>query len=170
MQAPFPAEVSQFLQPDKWTPPDQRIASISREETSEITDPLQKARTLFEYVVAATGHDGLRLTAKHNDAAKGCDSHGGDCTSFNSLFINLARAAGVPARLEIGFAFPEGQKAGSIPGYHCWAEFYVNGIGWIPLDASRARQEPAKRDESFGTIDARRVMVSSAFGEVPLCA
>ena len=61
----------------------------------------------------------------------------------------MVRASGIPARLKIGFSLPSGQKEGTINGYHGWAEFYVNGMGWIPVDASRAQQEPDKRDDFF---------------------
>src|SRR5438067_4218492 len=53
-----------------------------------------------------------------------------------ALPICMMRAAGIPARFEIGFPLPEDQHDGTVPGYHCWAEFYVEPYGWIPVDAS----------------------------------
>jgi transglutaminase-like putative cysteine protease len=53
---------------------------------------------------------------------------------------------------------PKEKTEGEIPGYHCWAEFYVNGIGWIPVDASEASKNPTKRDYFFGAVDPDRVM------------
>ena len=46
---------------------------------------------------------------------------------------------------------------GTIPGYHCWAEFYVNGVGWVPVDISEAWKDPKKHDYFFGSLDANRV-------------
>jgi hypothetical protein len=65
-----------------------------------------------------------------------CEVGRGNCTDFHSLFIGLARAAGIPARFVMGFPLPVGQSEGGITGYHCWAEFYDEGLGWVPLDAS----------------------------------
>lgn len=48
--------------------------------------------------------------------------------------MSLARAAGVPAR-EI-FGIRQGKKDGQdISGWqHCWAEFYLPGYDWVPVD------------------------------------
>lgn len=73
----------------------------------------------------------------------------------------MARAERIPARFDIGFPLPENARQGEIPGYHCWAEFYLAGLGWVPLDISEAWQNPAKHDYFFGTIDANRVQFSS---------
>jgi transglutaminase-like putative cysteine protease len=50
--------------------------------------------------------------------------------------------------------------SGEIGGYHCWAEFYLNGLGWVPVDASEAWKDPAKREYFFGAHDANRVQFS----------
>jgi transglutaminase-like putative cysteine protease len=71
----------------------------------------------------------------------------------------MARAEGIPVRFEIGFPLPPASEGG-IPGYHCWAEFYVNGPGWVPVDISEAWKDPHKHDYFFGTLDANRVQFS----------
>jgi hypothetical protein len=60
--------------------------------------------------------------------------------------------------LQIGFSLPEDQKEGTIAECHSWAEFYVNGKGWTPIDASETTQEP------FGVISTNRVMLASGQG------
>jgi transglutaminase-like putative cysteine protease len=139
----LPDEVSAFLQPDEFAPADGVVANLSREKTRGLSDPLQKARSIYEYLVS------------------NCDLSHGDCSDFPSLFVGMARAAGIPARIEAGFTLPEEQKQGVIASYQSWAEFYVQGIGWIPVDVSRSVQEPLKHDYFFGAIDAHRVMVST---------
>jgi transglutaminase-like putative cysteine protease len=46
-----------------------------------------------------------------------------------------------------------------VTGYHCWAEFYVHGRGWIPVDPSEASKttEAARRAYLFGNLDPDRV-------------
>ena len=44
-----------------------------------------------------------------------------------------------------------------MPGYHCWAELYVEGVGWLPVDSSEASKHPEKREAFFGGLDANRV-------------
>ena len=58
----------------------------------------------------------------------------------------------------IGFPLPDNQFEGQISGYHCWAEFYIEGIGWIPVDASEAWKHPEKHDYFFGAHDDNRLM------------
>jgi transglutaminase-like putative cysteine protease len=157
---PFPKDVAAFLQPDKLAPFDGVIASVAREQTRGLASPLEKARHIYEYVLSTMRYDHEGASAGCGDALWAFQSHRGNCTDFHSLFIGMARAAGIPARFEIGFVVPEGQKEGTVTGYHSWAEFFVNGIGWIPVDASQASQDPSQQDHFCGTIDARRVMVS----------
>jgi transglutaminase-like putative cysteine protease len=157
---PLPKDVVPFLQADGLVPVDGVIASLSREETQGVSDPLQKARRIYDYVISVVNHDPVGAGSGRGDALWTAQSHQGDCLDFHSLFIGMARAAGIPARLAVGFSLPEGQKQGTIPGYHSWAEFYVSGIGWIPVDLWQASQDPIHRDYFFGALDAHRVMVS----------
>jgi hypothetical protein len=164
---PFPKDVIPYLQADKRTPLDGVIASLANEQTQGLTDPLQKARKIYDYVTSTMRYEPDAIGGGRGDAVWAADSHDGNCVDFHSLFVGMARAAGVPARFEIGFSVPEEQKEGTILSYHSWAEFYVNGIGWIPVDAFNGWQEPDKRDYFFGSIDAQRVMFSIG-RDVPL--
>jgi hypothetical protein len=156
MPGQLPKRVERFLRPDGMAHIEGRIGSLSHDQTEGLSDPLQKARKIYEYVVSTMsfGHDGSGSGL--GDAVSACTEHLGDCADFDSLFIAMARASGIPARSEIGFSFPGQQKLGSILGYHSWAEFYVNGLGWIPLDAAEEQQDVS----CFGAIDANRVMFS----------
>jgi transglutaminase-like putative cysteine protease len=72
----------------------------------------------------------------------------------------MPRAVGIPARFAIGFPLPADRGEGKIAGYHCWAEFYAKGIGWVPVDASEAGKDPSKREYFFGAHDENRVEFS----------
>jgi transglutaminase-like putative cysteine protease len=50
---------------------------------------------------------------------------------------------------------------GELAGYHCWAELYLDGAGWVPVDASEAWKHPDKRDYFFGHHDANRVQLTT---------
>jgi transglutaminase-like putative cysteine protease len=149
--------LQRYLQPDKLVPLNGTIAELAKEHTSPDMTPLQKARSVYEFVVATMRYDKSGEGWGHGDAIWACTAKRGNCTDFHSLFIAMMRASGVPARFEIGFPLPEGKSEGDIAGYHCWAEFYVSGIGWIPVDASEAWKNPAKHDYFFGAHDVNRV-------------
>jgi tetratricopeptide (TPR) repeat protein len=63
-----------------------------------------------------------------------------ECRGYSLLFVGLCRAAGVPARPIWGLLrVPPGtdRKFGDIVS-HNWAEVYISGSGWIPIDPQRA--------------------------------
>ena len=85
-----------------------------------------------------------------------CDIGVGNCTDYHSYFISLDRTMGVPARFHMGFPIPEGDS-GNVGGYHCWADYYIQGKGWYPVDISEADKDPNKKDYYFGTVSESRV-------------
>lgn len=153
-------ETARYLRPDKLVPIDGQIAQLSAEQTAGATEPLAKARKIYNYVIATMHYDHDGDGWGHGDAIYACNAKHGNCTDFHSLFIAMARAAGVPARFQIGLPLPLDSHAGAITSYHCWAEFYVQGIGWVPIDASEAWKHREKVDYFFGAIDTNRVMFS----------
>ncbi len=149
-----------FLRPDRLVPIDGQIADISTQQTRNITLPLEKARKLYEYVIATMHYDHDGKDWGRGDAMWACNSKHGNCTDFHSLFIALARSSGIPARFEIGFSIPTAAHEGPITSYHCWAQFYAQGVGWVPIDASEAWKHKELHDYYFGELDANRVKMS----------
>ena len=134
------------------------IAELARTQTEGATEPIEKARRIYNYVASTMRYDKSGEGWGRGDAMWACDSKRGNCTDFHSVLIGMMRSSGIPARFEIGFPLPESKAEGDISGYHYWAEFYIDGIGWVPVDASEASKNPAKREYFFGAIDADRVM------------
>ena len=150
-----------WLQPDHLVPTNGVIAQLVQESTAGAIDTLDKAHKIYEYVVSTMRYDKTGEGWGHGDAMWACTSKRGNCTDFHSLFIGMMRASGIPARFEIGFPLPADKTAGDIPGYHCWAEFYVEGIGWIPVDASEAWKHPEKHEYFFGAHDVNRIQFTT---------
>jgi len=155
---PSPALLQRYLHPDKLVPLDGAIAELARQQTAGANTPIEKARKIYDYVVSTMHYDKSGEGWGRGDAVWACDSKRGNCTDFHSVFIGMMRHSGIPARFEIGFPLPEGKTEGEIPGYHCWSEFYIEEIGWIPVDASEASKNPAKKDYFFGALDTNRVL------------
>ena len=59
---------------------------------------------------------------------------GGDCGNLASIFVNLLRIKGMPAR-HIITVRPTGS-------YHVWADFYLENYGWIPVDVNMKLDDP----------------------------
>jgi len=150
---------ARFLQPDTLVPLDGKIAAEAQTSSAGETSTIEAARKIYDHIVDSVKYDksGPAGTWGRGDAVYACDVRAGNCTDFHSLFIGEARSLGIPARFTIGFSVPNDKPSGDIAGYHCWAEFYDKQLGWLPIDASEASKNPARRDELFGGLDANRV-------------
>ncbi|NIP85011.1 MAG: transglutaminase domain-containing protein, partial [Planctomycetales bacterium] len=121
------------------------------------SDPLAKARLVYDRVDDHVRYDKSQPGYGHGDVRWVCESGFGNCTDFHSLFISLARSQGLPARFEIGFPLPPQRGAGTIGGYHCWALFHTDKQGWVPVDISEADKHPHLKEYYFGNLTENRV-------------
>lgn len=153
-----PEDVRRSLRAERLVTVSPRVRELARQVTWGHTTPEGKARAIYDYVVNTMIYDKTVPGWGQGDTERACDVQKGNCTDFHSLFMSLARAEGIPARFLIGFPLNR-EPRGSIPGYHCWAEFYLPGEGWIPVDASEASKsgDLAKRDYLFGNLDPDRI-------------
>jgi transglutaminase-like putative cysteine protease len=119
---------------------------------------IMQARALYDYII-----DNMKYikAGKYGtgDAIYACDALTGNCTEFHSLFISLARSAGIPSRFAVGASIPSDRDEGGIDGYHCWAEFYAEGKWW-PVDISEANKYTALATYYFGRHPANRIEFS----------
>jgi transglutaminase-like putative cysteine protease len=156
------AVLNRWLKPDRLVPLDDKIRGWAREvvDASHAKTDVEMARAIYNHVVATVKYDKTGKGWGNGDIYYACDARRGNCTDFHAIFIGYARAMGIPARFAIGFPLPADRGTGKIAGYHCWAEFYAKGIGWIPIDASEAGKNPDKREYFFGAHDENRVEFS----------
>jgi len=139
---------------------DAHVQQLAHEVTAGRVTPLEKARAIWDFVLSNMVYDKQTPGYGQGDTLRACHVGRGNCTDFHSLYISLARAAQVPARFHIGASLPSDPEA-EIPGYHCWADVYVAGVGWVPVDASEAWKHPEQREMYFGTYDGQRFLVST---------
>ncbi len=151
-------DLQRYLREEKLVTISPRIRELARRITYGNKTPEAKARAIYDYIVNTMVYDKTTPGWGNGDTERACDVAKGNCTDFHSLFMSLARAEGIPARFIIGFPLKADAEA-TIPGYHCWAEFYLPGRGWIPVDASDASKatDPKRRNYLFGNLDPDRV-------------
>ena len=152
-------DMARWLQPDRLVPIDGQVRRWAQEvvDAAGAKTDLEKARAIYNHVVATVKYDKTGQGWGRGDIYYACDARRGNCTDFHAIFIGYARALGIPARFAIGFPLPVERGGGQVAGYHCWAEFYAKGIGWVPVDASEAAKDPARREYFFGAHDENRV-------------
>jgi hypothetical protein len=78
----------------------------------------------------------------------------GDCNEHAVLFTALARAAGLPTRLQAGILYMEGKFY-----YHAWAEVYLKGwvavdplLNQVPADATHIRLAEGDLDQQMDIV------------------
>lgn len=149
-EPPTPAEdVAFFLKPTPSMPLDGIVADTAQKITYGLTDPLEKAQAIYEWIVDSTFRDPKVIGCGLGDIISMLETGnlGGKCADINSLFVGLARAAGVPARENYGIRVADSTqfnslgKSGDITkAQHCRAEFHLAGVGWVPVDPADVRK------------------------------
>jgi hypothetical protein len=151
--------MARWLQPDRLVPIDGKIKRWAQEvvDAAGAKTDLEKTRAIYNHIVATVKYDKTGQGWGRGDIYFACDERRGNCTDFHAIFIGYSRALGIPARFAIGFPLSADRGAGQVSGYHCWAEAYIKGTGWVPVDASEAAKDPSKREYFFGAHDENRV-------------
>jgi hypothetical protein len=107
------------------------IINEARNLTAGLSKPSDMASSIYNYVVR---HLHYVEQKEERGALWALNSSIGDCSEYSYLFVALCRAAGIPARVNAGFAFyPSGL---TVQDGHMWAEYYLENYSWIPLDAT----------------------------------
>ncbi|HEY5996854.1 MAG TPA: transglutaminase domain-containing protein [Candidatus Deferrimicrobiaceae bacterium] len=170
---PIPPEVRKYIESDFWIPSDdKKIAALSRVITRGRKGILGKARAVYDWVVDNTRRDPDVPGCGLGDARATLSSRTGKCADISSVYVALARAAGVPAREVFGLRLGQPGETDITGGHHCWAEFYLPGTGWVPVDPADVRKvmlvkkldlAAAKpyRDFYFGGLDEFRIVLQT---------
>lgn len=125
------------------TPQNPVIDSLADLIWNQSSNVLDFARRSYEYVASHLTYQNPN-TGLHSIADIIADG-GGDCGNFASFYISILRNKGIPARHVIGFSPYNGNDM------HIWAEFYLQGYGWIPADPTYKNSDP--NGDYFGRYD-----------------
>jgi len=128
----------------KWLPENQKFGMLEVSK-NQVVDIYKKSKTKND-----------KYTFGNGNSLYACDIGVGNCTDFHSYFMSIGRTLQIPIRFHMGFPIPNG-NGGKVGGYHCWANYYVEGEGWYPVDTSEADKDPRRADYFFGTLCSDRV-------------
>ncbi|HEY2375798.1 MAG TPA: transglutaminase-like domain-containing protein [Gemmatimonadaceae bacterium] len=100
------------------------IVRLARRLARGQHDPRIVAQRINQWV-----YDSLtkRITFGIPSALQVLRARGGDCNEHAQLFVALARAAGIPARVDAGLAYIDGKFY-----YHAWPEVFLRD--WVSVD------------------------------------
>lgn len=92
------------------------------------TEAVSKALTYDVELAQEMYYDNLM-----EDAEDALAAQSGCCGEFTNLLLATLRYKGIPARFVMGIIYDETIKSTHFRG-HYWAEFYLQGYGWIPVE------------------------------------
>jgi hypothetical protein len=134
---------------------DPQIRKLAQEIADSETNPYLLAQKFYNYVIDNIQYKAIGKGLKGAKAT--INSLSGECGDFSASFIALCRSSGIPARPIVGWWAASGNDQ-----YHVWAEFYLEGIGWLPVDPT-VGQQPNQRNQYFGKMDNRRIILNKGF-------
>jgi len=131
--------LDKFLAPEPFIQSDDpKIVAKAKEITAGEDDALKAARKICEWVFRSMEK---RFSAGIPNAAEVLRTLSGDCNEHTALFTALARAAGIPARMNGGIVMMDGRLY-----YHAWPDVYAGSwvsvdptFGQFPADATHVR-------------------------------
>jgi transglutaminase-like putative cysteine protease len=138
---------------------------------------VDKARAVYEWVVDNTFRDAKVRGCGWGDVKTMLETKnfGGKCGDLNAMFVGLVRSVGIPARDVYGVRVAPSRfgykslglgSANASKGQHCRAEFFAQGIGWVPVDPADVRKVVLEEPPGNLAVDHPKVLAmrSKLFG------
>ena len=129
-----------YTRTEKYLEQTKEIKKLAKEIVNKEKNSFEKARKIFHWV---TENITYKCPSQERGVVATLKNKCGDCADFSFVFIALCRSVGIPARLVSGpwIIFDKKQQ------FHAWAEFYLENVGWIPVDC--AVSQGIKKDKKF---------------------
>jgi transglutaminase-like putative cysteine protease len=129
-----PADYAMFLEPTKSGPINGMVKELADTITTGKTTVQGKARAIYDWICVNMFRDPKTKGCGTGDVCSLLASRKGKCTDIHSVFVALARAAGIPSREIFGIRLGKKAVVDVSTWQHCWAEFFLPGFGWVPVD------------------------------------
>ncbi len=167
----FPPEVRPYLEPEFWMPVDDpRVKETAARIADGKRGILARARAVYDWVLENIRRDPKVVGCGLGNVEVALASRSGKCADISSVFVTLARAAGIPSREVYGLRLGRSEQEDITDDHHCWAEFYRPDTGWVPVDPAEAlKQKIEKRLDAagagaigeyyFGAVDEYRIIL-----------
>lgn len=123
-------QAARYLAPEPFIESDApEIVAEARAATAGASSPRERAERLVRHVSELLEK---KPTVSLPSALEVLRTRVGDCNEHTALFVALARASALPARIAVGLVYLRGGFY-----YHAWPEVYVEERGralWLPVD------------------------------------
>jgi transglutaminase-like putative cysteine protease len=125
---------------------DPRVRELAFDLTADALHPAQKVEAIAEYLLQNNKYSRTTTRGKGDPVSNFIlERKSAHCEYFASATVVLLRAAGIPARYVTGFLAHESDGDETVVRQrdaHAWAEAWIDGAGWITVDATPADGTP----------------------------
>jgi transglutaminase-like putative cysteine protease len=135
-----PADYALYLAPTSLGPIDGAVKELADKIVGKNTSVYGKAKAIYDWICENMHRDPNTKGCGPGDVCALLQTPGGKCTDIHSVFVSLCRAAGVPAREVFGIRQGKKEVQDITKWQHCWAEFFLPGYGWVPVDPADVRK------------------------------
>jgi transglutaminase-like putative cysteine protease len=135
-----PADYRKYLAPTSLGPIDSEVRKLAEKIVAGKKGVLERAKAIYDWTCENMYRDPDTKGCGKGDVCALLRKPGGKCTDISSVYIALCRAAGVPAREIFGLRLGKTPTQDITTWQHCWAEFYLPGTGWVPVDPADVRK------------------------------
>lgn len=141
-----PADYSLELAATTLGPISGPVKAIADEITAGKGTVFAKAKAIYDWICKNMFRDPETKGCGSGDVCSLLLTRGGKCADIHSVYVALARAAGIPAREVFGIRQGKKSKTDITTWQHCWAEFYLPGYGWVAVDPGDVRKMMLKEN------------------------
>jgi hypothetical protein len=118
-----------------------RVLALARDLTATEPTPYDRARAIEDYLRRYEYSLEIAAPPAHQDVVDYFlfDLQEGFCDYYSTAMAVLARAAGIPARVALGYVSGSfdrttGKYVVSDSSAHAWVEIYFPGLGWVEFE------------------------------------
>lgn len=132
---------------------DPRVQALAQSLAGPDASPSVRIEAVVAYLI---GHNAYSLRARRGSgdpvSSFILEHKAAHCEYFASAAVILLRCLGVPTRYCIGYYAHEGDGADAIvvrgQDAHAWAESWIDGVGWVVVDATPGNGRPDQTSKS----------------------
>ncbi len=150
------ADYAMWLSPSSIGPVKGAVKDLADQITKGKTGVLAKARAIYDWTCENMYRDPDTIGCGRGDVLKLLKKPGGKCTDIHSVFVALCRAAAVPAREIFGIRMGKKPVVDITKWEHCWAEFYLPGYGWVPVDPADVRKKMLRHNLTLKDMETEK--------------
>ncbi|MBU2493762.1 MAG: transglutaminase-like domain-containing protein [Bacteroidetes bacterium] len=139
-----------------------KIKDLSKEIAGDETNKFAIAKKIYKWINDNIPWAGAREYSTIDNISDYCITNGhGDCGIKTLTFMTLARYNGIPTKWQSGWMLHPGSL-----NLHDWAEMYLEGYGWVPVDQSFGLTDSDDEDVRWfflGGLDAYHFIVNDDY-------